>query len=346
MTPEPNPPDAALEDAAIAWLAERDDGFSPAREREYAQWLRADPLHAAAVARLEQTLGLLHELPEFRAELNTAFDRGAPVVPFAPAADAPSRRVRRRTGRGLAWSGIAAAITLAGLIAWHWLPYSTENYYATTVAGYQRARLGDGSTIELNAASALRVQFTAAERHVNLEAGEAHFAVAHDAARPFVVRAGGVFVRAVGTAFNVRIASDGTVEVIVAEGKVRVGQGRSDTATATDAPIVAAGERLVLPRQVPLPVVEKVPPAALRTALAWQGRLVEFADAPLSEVVARFNARNQVQLVVADAELGHRRIGGTFAIDEAEAFVRLLELDGEIVAEPHGVGEIRLRRAR
>lgn len=346
MKPPPTPPDSAVEDAAIAWLTERDDGFSPARERDYARWLRADPRHAAAVARLEQTLGLLNELPEYRAELNTAFDRGAPVVPFAPVASAPLERAPRRAPRWLAWSGIAASIAVAALIAWRVLPYSAENYYATTVAGYQRARLVDGSTIELNAASALRVRFTAAERHVKLETGEAHFAVAHDAARPFVVSAAGVFVRAVGTAFNVRIASDGAVEVIVAEGKVRVGHGRPDTATTDAAPLVAAGERLVLPKQIPLPAVEKITAEAMRSALAWQGHLVEFADAPLAEVVARFNARNRVQLVIADPALGDRRIGGTFAIDEAEAFVRLLEVDGAIVAERHGVGEIRLRRAR
>ncbi|MFM9953537.1 MAG: FecR/PupR family sigma factor regulator, partial [Opitutaceae bacterium] len=80
-----NSASAVIEDAAIAWLTERDDGFSPARERAFAHWLRTDPRHAAAVARLEQTLGLLGELPEFRSEINTAFDRAAPVVAFPPA---------------------------------------------------------------------------------------------------------------------------------------------------------------------------------------------------------------------------------------------------------------------
>jgi transmembrane sensor len=333
-----------IEDAAIDWLTERDDGFSAAREREFAQWLRADPRHAAAVTRLEQTLGLLNELPEFRAELNTTFDRAAPVVPFSPSVDVPPARKLRWRPRWLAWGGIAAALAVTAITVWRVLPRPAELYYATTVAGYQRARLVDGSTIELNSASALRVQFTAAERHVQLDAGEAHFAVAHDIARPFVVSAGGVFVRAVGTAFNVRIAPDGEVEVIVTDGKVRVGQGRADTATG--APIVAAGERIVLLKQVPPPVVEKVTPETMRSALAWQERLARFDDAPLSDVVARFNARNVVQIVLADAELGRRPIGGTFPLDEAEAFVRVLELQGEIVAERRDEREILIRRAR
>lgn len=343
MKPRTSP--AAIEDAAIAWLAERDDGFSAARGREYEQWLRAEPRHAAAVARLEQTLGLLHELPDFRADLNTAFDRAAPVVPFPAPAEASLPPIRRRWPRLIARCGIAAALALAGLTGWRALLRPAESYYSTTVSGYERARLADGSTIELNSASALRVHFTSAQRHVNLEAGEAHFAVAPDTARPFVVSASGVSVRAVGTAFNVRIAPDGTVDVIVTEGKVRVAPVGADAANAA-AQLVVAGERLVLPKQVPAPVLEKVSPAAVRSALAWQGRLAEFADAPLLEVVARFNARNRVQLVLADADLGLRRIGGTFALDEAEAFVRLLERDGEIVAERRDASEILLRRAR
>lgn len=344
MTPSSS--NAAVEDVAIAWLAERDDGFSATREREFAQWLRADPRHAAAVARLEQTLGLLNELPEFRAELNTAFDRAAPVVPFSTLADVPRTRKRFGRPRWLVWSGIAAAFAVAGITSWSVLPRTSEVSYATTVAGYQRARLADGSTVELNSASTVRVRFTAAERHINLETGEAHFDVAHDTARPFVVHAAGVFVRAVGTAFNVRLSPDGAVEVIVSDGKVRVAHGVLDDSAAAAAPLVSAGERLLLPKQVTLPAVEKVTPEAMRTAFAWQGRLATFGDAPLAEVVARFNARSRVQLVVNDPELRRSPIGGTFALDESEAFVRMLEQTGGIVGERQGENEILLRRAR
>jgi transmembrane sensor len=341
----PSSDPAAIEEAAIGWLTERDDGFSRAREREFAEWLRADPRHAATVARLEQTLGLLGELPEFRAALNIEFNRTAPVVPFPPPRAEFTGGPARRGLRALFYGVVAAVLVLGMISGWLTLQRPPEIHYATTVGGYERARLDDGSTLELNAASAVRVHFSTVERRVSLEAGEAHFAVAHDAARPFVVNAGGVSVRAVGTAFNVRYAADG-IEITVVEGKVRVGQGGLDSSAAAEAPLVAAGERLVIPKQAPSPAVEKISPETLRQALAWQSRLVEFAEAPLTEVVARFNARNRLQLLIADAELGERRIGGTFALDEAEAFVRLLERDGEIVAERRGNTEILLRRGR
>jgi transmembrane sensor len=335
--PFPNP----IEDAAIAWLTEREDGFSPPREREFAQWLRADPRHAATVARLEQTLNLLGELPAFRTEINEAFDRAAPVETFALFAP-PSRR----WPRALAWTGLAAALTLGAFTGLQSLSRTPVAYYTTTVAGYERARLDDGSTLELNAASAARVQFTAAERRVQLESGEAHFAVAHDTARPFIVIAGKVAVRAVGTAFNVRYAANGDVEVIVTEGKVRIGHAGPSSASSESAPLVSAGQRLFLPNQTPAPVVEKIDPSTLRAALAWQSRLADFAEAPLADVIARFNARSRIQLILDDEQLAIRRIGGTFALDEAEAFVRLLERDGEIVGERRGETEIHLRRAR
>ena len=340
---------AVIEDAAIAWLTERDDGFSPAREREFAQWLRADPRHAATVARLEQTLGLLGALPEFRSEINTAFDRAAPVVAFPPAttkqptlAPAP-----RRWSRTFAWAGLAAALAFGSFVGWRALRPPPAIHYTTTVAGYERARLDDGSTLELNAASAVRVRFTPAERRVQLESGEAHFAVAHDTARPFIVSAGPVAVRAVGTAFNVRYTAGGDIEVTVTEGKVAVsGVERVDPNALSAAIFVSAGQRIVLPHHAPPPTVEQVDPAALRAALAWQSRLADFAEAPLADVIARFNALSRIQLFLADETLADRRIGGTFALDEAEAFVRLLERDGEIVGERRSETEIHLRRAR
>lgn len=341
------PTPAVIEDAAIAWLTERDDGFSPEREREFAQWLRADPRHPAAVARLEQTLGLLHELPQFRAELNTEFDRAAPIVPFPQAPDTTrTARSPRRWVHVLGWTGVAAALVVGAVLSWHTFQTPAVSHYTTTVAGYERAQLDDGSTVELNAASAVRVQFTPAERQVELESGEAHFAVAHDATRPFVVNAGGVSIRAVGTAFNVRRTANGAIEVIVTEGKVRIGSNGPTSSAAPEAPMVAAGERLVLREQAPLFTLEKVPADALRSALAWQSRLADFADAPLAAVIERFNARSRVQLVLADPELGARPVGGTFALDESEAFARLLTRDGELVAEPRGDAVILLRRAR
>ena len=70
--------------------------------------------------------------------------------------------------------------------------------------------------------------------------------------------------------------------------------------------------------------------------LSWQRRVTDFSDTPLGEVTARFNRHNALQLVITDPALGSRRIGGIFALDDVEAFVRLLERDGIIRAERQG----------
>ena len=74
--------------------------------------------------------------------------------------------------------------------------------------------------------------------------------------------------------------------------------------------------------------------------------MVSFSDVPLREVVAQFNRRNELQILIMEPDLAERKIGGTFALDQAEAFVRLLEQDGEVASERRGNNEIVLRRAR
>jgi transmembrane sensor len=326
-------PDEAFDDAATAWLCERDEGFTPGRAQEFAAWRDQDPRHAAAVARVERALALIAEMPAVRVPLEAR---------FGPVED--SERTARR-GRMLlfpraAWLSAAAAIALGAVAWWNVSERSAGERYAAEPAAQRRVALRDGSVVDLNAASDVRVDFSARERRIKLHAGEAHFQVAADTARPFVVTAGDVSVRAVGTAFNVRLV-DGSVEVIVLEGKVEVVRAGARSQ-------LAAGDRTQVSRGAAAPVlkVEPAAPEAIRAALAWQDPMTTFNDVPLREVVARFNQRNATQLVLEDAPLGERKIGGVIALDQVEAFVRLLEQDGDVAARRNDAGVIALRRVR
>ena len=112
-------------------------------------------------------------------------------------------------------------------------------------------------------------------------------------------------------------------------------------------PQLVAGERVAIPRAAAVAPakIERVSAEMLRASSQWHSAVITFYDLPLRTVVGQFNRRNALQLVLADAELGARKIGGTFAADQVEAFVRLLEQDGDVVAERRGAGEIVLRRA-
>ena len=304
---------AVIEAAAVAWLCERDEAFTPERAAAFAAWRAADPRHRTAVAKVERGLELLHELP---------------AASFAVEARLTGRRERIAHTPGSAripawaWATGLAAGLLVGLLFWRFPlhPPAEAQMFAASAFGPTRAVLGDGSIVNVNTQGKLEVQLGARERRVTLAQGEAHFEVKADPARPFIVVAGGVTVRAVGTMFDIRINGD-AVEVLVEEGKVTV------------APVPS-----------PAPRIEKMEPPKMAAALQWHRRVALFNDTPLREVVAQFNRRNEAQISLADDELGARRFGGALALDHVDALLRLLEREGGIAVERRAPNELVLRR--
>lgn len=327
---ERGPGDAAerIERAAAEWFFLRDGGFTPDQSRAFAQWIN-DGRHRAAFAEIERTWG----------RLAAARPRVEPVT----AGSAPRRRLRRRLPVGLA---AVAAIALVGWWGRAFLLNRAEfaEQAATEVGGLRKLDLPDGSFVTLNTNSSVDVQFTAAERRVRLLRGEAHFEVAKNPARPFVVEATGVAVQAVGTAFSVRVKPT-AVDVLVTEGRVRVDDAargasllqRAPIAGPAELPLLSAGERvtIVTGRDArPAPArAAAVAVAEINQALSWQKRRLDYADAPLSEIIADFNRYNQHKLVVVDARLAERRFGGTFPAGDYASLVQLLEKTFGVVVE-------------
>jgi len=173
--------------------------------------------------------------------------------------------------------------------------------------------------------------------------------VAKNKERPFIVSASGVDVRAVGTAFNVRLGGK-SVEVVVTEGRVRVDQPAAVAAdgSAVVVPELGAGQRAEIPLgpATAAPLVATLDGTELQQRLAWQPRLMDFTDAPLADIVAEFNRRNPVHLVLEQPVVGELRLSAAFRSDNVEGFVRLMESDFGMRAEWRGGTEIVLRKAR
>lgn len=329
----------ALHDAAAAWLARRDSGFNAAQAAEFAQWREADPRHAAALQRAEAAQRLLARLPEapgagaMLAEVDALSCARPRIVPFSTV---------WKTAAVLA---AAACIVAVFFLATPALDRANATY--TTAAGHHRTvELPDGSTLVLNASTTVEVAFAPAERRVRLEHGEAHFYVAKDTARPFLVSAGTVTVRAVGTAFNVR-RQVAAVEVLVTEGKVRVSRADASAAAAEAEPIfLVAGERAFI-ESVPaaaLAAHEPAPAGAAAERSAPRAPRLMFNNTPLADVVDRFNHYNRVQMEIADPELAHRSVGGNFDADNAESFINLLSSAGDIRVERLSPHQVRLHK--
>lgn len=264
------------------------------------------------------------------------------------------RQLRRRRRRRLATvAGCAGLALAAGLL---WLPGRKETPPAVAsataaVTQPEWRRLADGSAVELKPGAEIDFDDQGPVRRVWLRRGEAHFEV-RKSERPFVVEAGSVKVRAVGTAFAVQLGAD-DVEVVVTEGRVQVVRGESVAPVPDGAPPsvpeLAAGYRAVLGRTEGSAQVDALSEAQIASRLAWRVPSLEFSRTPLDEVVALMNRygadRSGVRFEVGDPVLHRVSLSGFLRADNTDGLVRLLESQFGVRAERSG-GTIILRRAR
>ena len=316
------------EQKAADWLVARDRGLTSSQQAGLVAWLRADARHAKSFAELEETWTRLGKLRE--------------TVPAVPAgAGGPGRRGK------FIW--LATGLAAAAALAFMWVNASrtappAPDYSlaaATDIGESRRLTLPDGSNVQLNTESAVVVRLTGTERRVQLVRGEAHFQVAKNPVRPFIVSAGAVAVRAVGTAFDVRLQPE-AVEVLVTEGRVRVNSAANGAslltapAASSGEPLLVAGQRAVVSTSATTAAsatVAVLDPAEMGQATSWQSGRLEFVATPLASIVDEFNRYNRHKLVIADPRLAARRFGGTFLVGDHEELVRVLEANFGVVVE-------------
>lgn len=337
-----HPSDATrIEDQAATWVLRQDRGLTAPEQDEFMQWLADDPRHGEVLARQRQNWARLDLLGQWKPEHSSRPNRDLLAPPDEVATES---RPRWRP-----WLALAAAVAVAfvGFIFWPRAGAPAEERPPQAIAAIESRTLADGSVVELNRGAAIAVRFTPTERRVTVERGEAHFTVAKNAARPFIVSAGGVDVQAVGTAFNLRLGHS-AVEVLVTEGRVRVDQeaaggGKREVVV----PALDRGQRTLVALGAPTPVPARIAPVSdeqMAQLLAWQPRLLEFTSAPLRSVVAEFNRCNApLHLVVADSDLAEVEVSASLRSDNVEGFLRLLEAGFGVRVERSG-DTIRLRR--
>jgi transmembrane sensor len=219
-----------------------------------------------------------------------------------------------------------AAITIVGVgLSWRVLRGGKDRY-TSGIGEVRRIALADGSTMLLNTDTEVAVQLSMQQREIRLIRGEALFEVAHDKARPFIVRANDTAVRAVGTAFAVRVEPS-QVDVTVTEGVVEVSDRTTAAGSGPVAPAVprppvqrvAANERIVI-RRTRAPEIEPIAIAAVNRQLAWREGMVSFDGDSLQTAVAEINRHNRRQIVIDDPLLGAKPIVGVFRATDLEGF--------------------------
>lgn len=258
---------------------------------------------------------------------------------------------------GLVWNSV-----------WRKTPEAAQGSSLTAKLSVPERRvLPDDSVIELKEGAQIDVDYSGGFRRVTLRQGEALFQVAKDAARPFIVEAAGVRVRAVGTAFSVQLDPERRVEVLVTAGRVQVAplpgaasaapeSASADGISVADVPgfsagqpIMHAGYRATISLDREAPQIVAVSDEEIADRLAWRVPHLEFSRAPLAEVVELMNRHatgdRRIRFVIGDPEVGRIRLTGFLRTDNSEGLVSLLENNFGVETE-RAAGQVILRRKR
>jgi transmembrane sensor len=292
---------ARLRDAS-EWVQRLQEPDADALVDGWLQWCRSDPLNLPAfeqMQRLWNTFPQARQLPLPATQSATPFKHRIKLVALA--------------------AGVALLGALAG---WLFLRYPDVQVLDTPVGEQRRVILSDGSRLDLAPGSRVSARFMPARRDVQLEHGEAFFEVAHDSARPFVVRVNNLSVTAVGTSFDVRTGPESTV-VTVGEGLVNVEPGPGSAGSGNDPGPVSArvGQRLTFSKSARRLTLTALDPTA---AGSWRGGTLQFMGEPLDDVVSAINRYRALQIVVAP-EMQQKRFTGTVSPTEVRDWLKALE---------------------
>ena len=325
-----------LEEEACLWLIRLDgEGELSQAEREELQtWAAQSPAHQAELRRISKFWNDNNVLTELSTPLynkprhERGFVHSALAFLFDP----------WRGGAGVA----LASVMLLALVfkdALFPVPIDARNgIYAAAIGEVRSETLVDGSVLQINTDSQVQVHYSENVRKLRLLRGEAHFEVAPDKHWPFEVYAGGSRVKAVGTAFAVRLQAE-VVNVIVTEGKVDLAtQAEAPPETNTHVPLdqrtpiplesfgtLAEGEGVVFTQEINNLQLRNLAEKEITRKLAWREGYLIFQGEPLSLVVEELNRYQTIRVDISDPTLRELPIGGRFKVGELGALFDALE---------------------
>ncbi|GLK77704.1 iron dicitrate transporter FecR [Methylopila jiangsuensis] len=291
---------------AADWLLRRQDAdLSEDDHARFEAW-RASPENAEAYAAAERLMG------DARAAI--AGDAALRSTP------APKGGARKPIVAGLLVLAVAGGAFLA--------LDGPMRLRADRIAGKGETpvfTLADGSTVQLNASSAIAEDISARGRTIRLLRGQAYFQVTPDPDRPFTVEAGDASVTALGTAFDVRLGAAET-DVAVTEHAVLV-----EFRSARPPLRVDEGEQVAY--QPASGEVTRGQDAAL--AASWRSNRLVVDNRDLAFVVEELNRRFPGRVVIARPGLAARKVSGVIDLaDRAQALA--------FIARALGVEVVRL----
>ncbi len=210
------------------------------------------------------------------------------------------------------WGTKAAAILLLPVLAFLFYTLDHKN---TDAQGYANittdsleivapigsrtiVQLSDGSEVHLNYGSKIKYpqKFSGGTRQVTLS-GEGYFDVAHNPQKPFIVKAGKLNVKVLGTSFNVMAYPDkGEIETTLVEGKVILEQNEGNNQVKTIGSMVPGQHVKYNIQTGVVSCTEK----NIGKYIAWKDGKLVFEDAPITQVVEKLSRMFNVDIEVND----------------------------------------------
>jgi transmembrane sensor len=303
-------PTPAQEQAALAWLSLLHDQPSSGDQLTFSRWLQADPAHAEAYAQA-QVLWELSEMPARTLANEDAFALQGYL-------NAMNRSRRTRVRR---WSGalaMAACLVLMIGIGAGWQPMRWIDDlgadYVSAPGEIRTVTLADQSQVTLDADSAIAVDFSGGERHVQLRRGAGFFSVTHTG-DPFVVDAEKGQARVLGTQFEVRLQPHGA-QVTVLSGRVGVTADRH-----AEQQILTAGQQVAYGEGS----AQKLRVVDSEAQLAWRQGWLNYYKVTLADVVQDLGRYYPGRIVLLNDELAARRVSGSFPSKDPQAVLGSLQ---------------------
>lgn len=280
----------SLSEQAATWFLRMQEGnCSDAERKAFWSWLTDHPDH---YKEYQQYIQLWNQLDQLN-----------------PGASQPKRKPYR--------IGIAVVLmaTMLGMMQWS---INREETISTALGQRQHLVLADGTEVDMNGATVLRVTMHGYTRKVTLEQGEALFNVAHSALRPFEVHAGNGTLRDIGTSFNVAREEEKTT-VAVLEGIVQVSLDNSDRPAAIT---LHGGEQITYTKHGH----SAVSATDAKAATAWREGRIIFKETSLPEAIHQINRYHARQIVLVNPELNDLKVSGEFNTADREGLIRALKI--------------------
>ena len=289
---------ADIEAAAAIWLQRRYYwDWSHADQDAFDAWITASTAHEVAYLRLKAGYRHTERLVALRAP----------------------RMEGRWSARLLRLAGAVSAVVIVGVAAMFYFTRPQDVTYTTAVGEHRTVMLADGSRVELNTDTVLRIRGGAVQRTTTLEHGEAYFQIRHDAAHPFVIAVAGHLVTDLGTKFLIR-SDAAKLEVTLMEGRARVD---ADGASRDRSVTLLPGDDVVATAHS-MSVTQKTAQEQ-ESKLSWRRGVLIFSHAALADAANEYNRYNRDKIVVEGRIATALKVDGTLPTDDPQAFAEIAQ---------------------